>query len=491
MADDSNKKSTQKAASDGGKKGNPPAALSSAWVNGGPVKMLLSFYDQRTMDVLYPDDGNELEIQNADGTILQTVTLTRNTSNGYPVSFPAPTAPTPTKIETAENSCDDPKINPAAMVLVASSKPLSVDCQAWDMVKVGVALPQPFFLGRSTSETTANALTGTESRGISTGPNALPNPDDAMCSVELPMMQLEETYMVKFQAFDTCYEDFLTNGDAVLDDVVLRLKAIQTPAQASQQTDGNRGHLGRQEGRHSDGRAGRHSSVPTARFKSGSFTAKTVNGLAFVGGLVPHQQYQVEVIGPGGYVPVSSNLPPYIQNSGLQTLPLMAGFQPCTNFPARSIVFVRKECPGARVEELRFSASGVYPSPNLTKGDNGVWNIPTGTTGRIDLQAGGKIFSPASLDLSKEAPMVFVVEVADAATEVSGARKHRFQHVDEQGRGFAHRWIRLVSRNGREERVLTDENGWFEAEDGSVASTDEDDVGDAVQAFPLLTTEME
>jgi hypothetical protein len=138
-----------------------------------------------------------------------------------------------------------------------------------------------------------------------------------------------------------------------------------------------------------------------------------------------------------------------------------------------------------RVKELRFSASGVSPSASLSEADNGIWPIPQATTGRIDLQAAGKVFSPASLELTKDAPMVFVVEVADQIAQSGGSGRERHRFEDDAGAAYAYRRIRLLYAGGREEIVVTDENGYFWAEPGCQASAEEDAAGLAVAMIAL------
>jgi hypothetical protein len=161
-------------------------------------------------------------------------------------------------------------------------------------------------------------------------------------------------------------------------------------------------------------------------------------------------------------------------------------FKPCGEFPDRSVIFVRQECPGMRLPNLPFQALGGSQNAD----PNGLWNIPsTLTSGTIDFQSQGKVFSPAKIELGKNTPMISIVEVADQPVAQLTSGKRRFRFVDEKGEPFAHRQLRLVSQSGHEERVRADHDGWFEAEEGSRAWADDDASGHSVDGIPLWTSE--
>jgi hypothetical protein len=451
---DEKKKKKAPTAGEGGSGAGEGDAKYTSWSGN------LSFYDAHTFAPLFPD-GAKVEIETVDGESLWSGSLTRNKKNVYPVQVPKiplmPAAPDTT--DTEETPCDTPAFAQAAMVVVKSVGPVAVNCQPYSFSDLAIALPSTME-GATESTTDENE---DSSQGKPKNPSEPTSGDtDKVCSVSIPLNRLEQAYGVTLRAYDTCFNDYLTNAKALVNDVIVKATAVRTQAKESQSN----------------------------KFQAGTFTAKTVDGYLELSGLKPHELYRFEVMGPAQYVCVQPPKP-YLHNLGAQTVALEAHFQPCGKFPARSVIFVQEACSGQRVQEMAFTATGVSPSPSVAKKDHGIWNIPPGTEGNIEFQSPGKVFSPSSINLTKDAPISFIVKVADQQVAQLGSGRQRFRFLDEEGKAFAHRQLRLKSRSGYEETVHTDEGGWFWAEEGAVASAEDDESGYALSEFPLLTGEIE
>jgi hypothetical protein len=74
---------------------------------------------------------------------------------------------------------------------------------------------------------------------------------------------------------------------------------------------------------------------------------------------------------------------------------------------------------------------------------------------------------------------------ATKATQVSAVQNIRCRFVDEKNKPFAGRRVAVQLPNGNEIEVVTDQDGWFEAEEGSIASASDDDSGYAIEAIVL------
>jgi hypothetical protein len=414
----------------------------------------LGFYDADTLAQLLPADGTELEFHTIDGDSCGRVTLTQNKNTPlYSVSLPTNLpAPTPNPTENEETLCGIPKNVDTALVALSSVKPLAINCQSYFMPSIAIAVhtaeqdPNPF--GSPTFGTRAAARTSPAGQSSST------KATDMACAINIPLTRLEESYTAKFFAFDTCFKDYLLNAKALINQVSVTATPVKT-----------------------------QSSVTAAGQNAARVAGHTVDGFAELSGLIPHQLYRIEVNGPREYVCMRPPHP-YLCNPTAKNVRVEAHFQPCGKFPARSVIFVQDGCPGLRVPKLSLQAGG---QPAWTD-ENGIWNVPAGTTGIVEFQALGKTFSPASIDLNNDTGVAFMVGVADQ-TVAHSARPggRRFYFVDEKGEPFKHRKLHLRSHNGHESTIYTDpRDGGFDADDGWVAWADEDESGHAVAAYPLL-----
>jgi hypothetical protein len=273
------------------------------------------------------------------------------------------------------------------------------------------------------------------------------------CSILIPITRIEESYSVRFFAYDSCYKDYLLNAKAFVNQVEVTATPVKT-----------------------------RSSGSSTSTRAAMVTGRTSDGFVDLSGLTPNVLYRIEVSGPRDYVCVK---PPesYLCNPTAKNVRLQALFQPCGKFPVRSVIFAQQGCPGLRLNRLNFQANG----QSVSADENGIWNVPAGTTGIVDFQALGKTFSPASIDLNNDAAMVFLVGVADQTVgQLARPGEHRFFFVDEKGEPYKHRTLHLRSHNGEESTVSTGGDGGFNAEQGWVAWADEDESGHRVDEFPLL-----
>lgn len=413
----------------------------------------LSFYDAATLAKLLPADGTQLELRTVDRNWSQLVTLKQN-KNTQLYSFSLPDnlpARTENKLEDAETLCGIPKSTDADLLVLKSPKPLAISCQSYSMPGIALVVhsaandpapvPPP---GQGTATHDDAAFSGNLH-----STNAIAPP----CSMSVPLTRLEESYTVKFFAYDTCFKDYLLNAKALIDDV----EVTATPVNAQ-------------------------SSRVAARPRAAKITGRTVDGFVELPGLTPNQLYRIEVKGPSEYVCVKPPQP-FLYHLLGRSVPIHALFQPCGKFPARTVVFAQQGCLGLRVPSLDFQAGGQPVSTD----ENGIWNVPAGTTGMVDFQSPGKVFSPASIEFREDTAMAIVVGVADQTVgHFTHPGGRRFYFLDERGEPFKHRKLQLRTHTGDESVVYTGPDGGFDAEDGWLASADEDASGHAVSAFPLL-----
>ncbi|MGA2021508.1 MAG: hypothetical protein ABSH02_13020 [Candidatus Sulfotelmatobacter sp.] len=416
--------------------------------NGG--KILVSFYDARTLAPLSPaplSNNNQMymEILKPDGTPLK--------GSGPEGSFPV-TPDTKEKgaywIDLSEISLSE--LEPAADPNQDTTENIELPC---GVPRTG---SPTVMLNRFTEAVQANCQTYQMAGGMTT--DFQTGGQEACSRVPVAMTELEESYTLGLIAYDNCIGDFIRHPEALMDDVRLELREVQTQ---------------------------KHASGSKTNFQGRSFSTTTKDGYGEITGLTPGQAYEARISAHSRYVCTNPPAPRFVHFSGSNLL-WQIPFQPCGEFPARSVIFVQQACPGMRAANLSFQASGVYPPPSTDQ--HGIWNIPKGTTGRIDFQSPGNVFSPAYIYLDKDSPMVLTVAVADQQVAQLGSGKRRFQFVDEKGQAFPHRQLHLVYRDGHEETVRTDEGGWFWAEEGCLASAEEDEYGFALDRFPLLTTQI-
>jgi hypothetical protein len=404
---------------------------------GNAQTLYVTFYDADTLSPLSPD-GLTIDVQV--GKTSADPTVKRVGSDGlYSIEIPQASP------GSAPPMCPGgPTIADTAIAVLSRSQPFQIDCQTYYLQNMTIAL---------------------------CGKMATPVSDiteQTPCSATIPLFKLDQSFTLQFLAYETCSNGSAKDAQKPLNGVEIRATPVATPSPT--------------------GRAAVRQAISglAAGVQPRSVSAKTMDGFAELPGMVPNQMYKMDFLVPRGYL--ATSLPgPYFHSSCAQTVALPPGqFQRCSEFPTRSVVFVQKECPGTRVSGLKFTANGT--SKCLDQDANGVWNLDPGTIGPIEFQAAGKAFTPASINIKNDSPLVFLVEVGDSQTQ--GAARRRFRFVDEKGVPFAGRRLRLVSPNGQEEWVTCGSEGEFYAIEGWHASCDEDDSGYRLDAFPLLCSEI-
>jgi hypothetical protein len=203
--------------------------------------------------------------------------------------------------------------------------------------------------------------------------------NESCCCVPVAMSPLEQACTLKVHAYDSSRVDFIEHAKSFLDNVEVRVTAMKTPLSAHD------------------------ASSP---FRPVSRSGRTVGGQLEISDLTTGL-YEVAVRPPNGYLCET----PAIQQlhiCGKGTVDLVARLRPCGQDPARSAVFVRKECPG-----VRWSNSSVEVAGQLQQTDaNGMLDL-SGLTGVVELKYPDKVFSPAHINLGKAADPVSLIQVAD------------------------------------------------------------------------------
>jgi hypothetical protein len=431
----------------------PPAGGGSAAGDQDPNAgtIYVTFFDAQTLATLSPDDEPiEMEILKPDGTALREKPVLKKVDpqdknapadstgkpienvyaadlSGYSLSTFIPTLDD--AAEEFEIPCDIPRKSNATAILGALTKPFTSGCLSYQTLATMVNVPAE---------------------------------GETQCTpVPIAANRIEALHTLKFIAYDRCIGDYIKHPEALLNDAKVEVRTVQGPKNSgSQQTP----------------------------FQSRTFSAVTKNGYAEIAGLPLDTLHEFHITAPERYscaIPTASRAYVTAGSSHMMIIP----FEPCGDFPVRSVIFVPSGCTGNRVKNLSFTVG--EGTQTLTEADKGIWTIPKDASGTLKFASVGptKVFHPPAIKLHKDSPLFFMVEVADEG--VSARRRKRFQFTDHEGKGFANREVRLTLPSGLEETVITDQDGWFEAEEGSLASAEDDDLGYAVQAFPLLTTDME
>jgi hypothetical protein len=278
------------------------------------------------------------------------------------------------------------------------------------------------------------------------------------CCVPVPLSSLEETCTFTVRAYDCSFDDFIEKAEAFLDNVEVVVTSIPTPAPA-------------------------HAPKSTQRAQT--FTAKTEDGTARIAELPLHTLYRVEIHAEGYISETPALLHRYVCCERIVEIYVL--FRPCGKDPARSIVFVREECAGIRWANAEVEVGGTV----LPTDANGVLHLPGDLTGIVEIKYPGKAFSPSSLNLSDSGQIVHTVAVADHDTlsKSFGKAKRRFRFVDQNEEPFRSRPVK-VTKGDQTRIVVTDNDGYFEAEEGSLAHAEaHPEMGPGTEPFLLSSTE--
>lgn len=285
---------------------------------------------------------------------------------------------------------------------------------------------------------------------------------EGCCCIPMPLFRLQETCVLRFRAYDTSFEDFVENTESFLDNVEVTATAVQTPPPPIA-TPQDRAMI----------------KAPLApAFQPGSFSARTVQGSGELAGLVRNQLYLLDVRGLAGYV-LEGEFPQFLYTGCECDTELIFRFHPCGKYPNRSLIFVRQECSGIRWENAHVELQG----RTLPIDDRGYLAIPKDMIGVAQLSRAGKVFNPSQIDLGENSNVVTVVAVADQM-QLTSASSHQF--VDDNNVPFAYRALTAVLQSGDTVRIVTDNQGRFEAPIGSVVYAEDDLFGLATE--PILVS---
>jgi hypothetical protein len=280
------------------------------------------------------------------------------------------------------------------------------------------------------------------------------------CRVYSPLFRLEESCSVRFHAYDNSDEDDIDDKEAQLNDVTIVLTPVHSPQRSQETANPNVGR--------------------------GSFTARTVNGIAEINGLARRQLYRLEVRGPQGYL--CPTAPEFVQTCCDSQVDVPLPFQPCGDLPAPTFVFVRDGCSATRYSSVEFEAGGQAFSAD----QYGIWTVPTDAagepvlSGQIQINHPQRVFSPSTFELNADTPPAFIVRVSERA-QMPAVRSVRGRFVDDDDEPFSHRKLTVQLPSGEEAEVFTDKNGYFEAPHGSRVYAKHDDVGLATEPLLLLS----
>lgn len=296
--------------------------------------------------------------------------------------------------------------------------------------------------------------------------------DDAeveCCCIPFPLHKLAETCTIKFRAFDASTVDFIEHAEAFRKNVEWVVTAVRTPAHAAA-TPAKSTALAR---------TGAHAAP--SKFQSWVGSIKGVEGCGEMFEVPLHQLYQIDARAPEGYICMGSALQ-YRYICCERTLEITSYFRPCGMCPARSVVFVNQKCQGVRWGNATVLLGGT----EVPVDQDGIMKVPDGMNGVFPLSAPGVTFFPPAINLSKGAPPVSTVAVADQPVTASG-RTVRGRFVDNANSPFLHRTISVLLPNGDEIQVTTDDQGYFDAPVGSQVYAREDEWGLATE--PLYLSE--
>ena len=110
-------------------------------------------------------------------------------------------------------------------------------------------------------------------------------------------------------------------------------------------------------------------------------------------------------------------------------------------------------------------------------------HVPPDMEGLVPISCPGMTLSPSTLDLRKDAPPVITVSVSEQTAINAGSVTGQF--VDHANKPFVRRPITVLLPNGEEVERHTDDQGYFEAPQGSRVYAREDDWGSATEPVYL------
>jgi hypothetical protein len=286
--------------------------------------------------------------------------------------------------------------------------------------------------------------------------------------VPFSLTKLAEACVMRFHAQDASKVDFIERAETFRNEVEWVVTAVQTPALTPAPAPAAAG-----KGTSTSALA----NAPATKFQPWTASVKSVEGTAEIFEVPPHQLYQIESRSPEGYISEG----PALQQRYIcceRSVEITSYFKPCGVRPVRSVVFVQQKCPGVRWGK---NATVTIAGTEVPVGENGILQVPENLQGTaLPISAPGVVLTPNTLDLSKP---VVTVTVADQPVTASG-RPVKGQFVDQAGKPFIRRPISVLLPDGDEIQVTTDDNGFFEAPQGSQVYAREDEFGMATE--PLI-----
>jgi hypothetical protein len=271
----------------------------------------------------------------------------------------------------------------------------------------------------------------------------------------MPLQEVQQACRIHFLARDNNEEDWVENAKFFLNSVEWTVTAINAPVSA-------------------------HGTNPV--FQAFTASVRSVEGSAEITGLPLHQLYRIDTRGPKGYAGPAVELRFICCETQIEIESL---FAPCSSEATRSVIFVQQACSGKRWGSgQRVSIGGELQDPI---GENGILDVPKDLDGMVPISAPGQVFSPAMLDLRKDAPPVITVTVAEETAAASAMSRGLF--VDESNVPFVNRPVTVLLPDGREIKTMTDDEGFFEAPEGSQVFAGQHDSGPATETVivaPML-----
>jgi len=164
---------------------------------------------------------------------------------------------------------------------------------------------------------------------------------------------------------------------------------------------------------------------------------------------------------------------------------LSAQLQACATNPQRILVLTDQCNSPASLSNVRIGGQSAQP----TKNDTGLYQIPASLTGRVPVNVPGMNVDPAYLELHEDTPYVLTAKVSDPSVQgapAAGMSYHRL--VDEEGTGYSQRTVYLESLTGETSTAVTNPEGGFYAQDGTLMHAKDDEQGLATDVVVLQST---
>jgi len=164
---------------------------------------------------------------------------------------------------------------------------------------------------------------------------------------------------------------------------------------------------------------------------------------------------------------------------------LSAQLQACATNPQRILVLTDQCNSPASLSSVLIGGQ----SAQLTQNGTGLYQIPASLTGRVPVNVPGMNVDPTYLELHEDTPYVLTAKVSDPSVQgapAAGMSYHRL--VDEEGTGYSQRTVYLESLTGETSTAVTNPEGGFYAQDGTLMHAKDDEQGLATDVVVLQST---